>query len=168
MYYIPMLASFEVEIILLHRGLMNGFFIHMMEYCGTLSYPHITLISYMFSCPSFHSPHTLNFFSSSCIHATCLCRVFPCQYILIDIVKFFQAVDTVVAGILHDVVDDTNENLHSIGEEFGEDVMKLVAGVSKLSYINQVFSLLPSTGSQLFVLSASFFHSFLLSGISLL
>ncbi|WCJ27938.1 GTP pyrophosphokinase [Euphorbia peplus] len=49
-----------------------------------------------------------------------------------------RAVDTVVAGILHDVVDDTNENLHSIGEEFGEDVAKLVAGVSRLSYVNQL------------------------------
>ncbi|XP_065852576.1 uncharacterized protein [Euphorbia lathyris] len=49
-----------------------------------------------------------------------------------------RAVDTVVAGILHDVVDDTNENLHNIGEEFGEDVAKLVAGVSRLSYVNQL------------------------------
>lgn len=49
-----------------------------------------------------------------------------------------QAVDTVVAGILHDVVDDTCERLSSIEREFDEDVAKLVAGVSKLSYINQV------------------------------
>jgi (p)ppGpp synthase/HD superfamily hydrolase len=43
-----------------------------------------------------------------------------------------------VAGILHDVIDDTYESLHNIEEEFGDDVAKLVAGVSKLSYINQV------------------------------
>ena len=49
-----------------------------------------------------------------------------------------QAIDTVVAGILHDVVDDTCESLHRIEEEFGDDVVKLVAGVSRLSYINQV------------------------------
>lgn len=49
-----------------------------------------------------------------------------------------QAVDTVVAGILHDVVDDTSESLDSIAKEFDQDVAKLVAGVSKLSYINQV------------------------------
>lgn len=49
-----------------------------------------------------------------------------------------QAVDTVVAGILHDVVDDTCKTFCSIEEEFGGDVAKLVAGVSRLSYINQV------------------------------
>ncbi|KAK6936559.1 TGS protein [Dillenia turbinata] len=49
-----------------------------------------------------------------------------------------RAVDTIVAGILHDVVDDTCENLHSIEVEFGNDVAKLVAGVSRLSYINQL------------------------------
>ncbi|KAL7003796.1 GTP diphosphokinase [Sarracenia purpurea var. burkii] len=48
-----------------------------------------------------------------------------------------RAVDTVVAGILHDVVDDTSESLGSIEREFGDDVAKLVAGVSRLSYINQ-------------------------------
>ncbi|KAG7981068.1 hypothetical protein I3843_05G213400 [Carya illinoinensis] len=49
-----------------------------------------------------------------------------------------RAVDTVVAGILHDVIDDTCESLHKIEEEFGDDVAKLVAGVSRLSYINQL------------------------------
>ncbi|CAA6659192.1 unnamed protein product [Spirodela intermedia] len=48
-----------------------------------------------------------------------------------------RAVNTVVAGILHDVIDDTFETLHRIEEEFGTDVRNLVAGVSKLSYINQ-------------------------------
>ena len=36
------------------------------------------------------------------------------------------------------MVDDTCESLHRIEEEFGDDVVKLVAGVSRLSYINQV------------------------------
>ncbi|KAH1032838.1 hypothetical protein J1N35_045012 [Gossypium stocksii] len=49
-----------------------------------------------------------------------------------------RAVDTVVAGILHDVVDDTRERLFSIEAEFGDDVARLVAGVSRLSYINQL------------------------------
>ena len=44
-----------------------------------------------------------------------------------------------MAGILHDVVDDTTENLLSVEEHFGEDVAKLVAGVSRLSHINQVY-----------------------------
>ncbi|KAE9464620.1 hypothetical protein C3L33_03458, partial [Rhododendron williamsianum] len=49
-----------------------------------------------------------------------------------------RAVDTVVSGILHDVVDDTCESLESIEREFGDDVAKLVAGVSRLSYVNQL------------------------------
>uniref|UniRef100_A0A7N0U717 GTP diphosphokinase n=1 Tax=Kalanchoe fedtschenkoi TaxID=63787 RepID=A0A7N0U717_KALFE len=49
-----------------------------------------------------------------------------------------RAVDTVVAGILHDVVDDTCESLRSIEETFGDDVATMVAGVSRLSFINQL------------------------------
>ncbi|KAL8534745.1 hypothetical protein ACS0TY_010687 [Phlomoides rotata] len=49
-----------------------------------------------------------------------------------------RAIDTVVAGILHDIVDDTCESLNSIEREFDADVAKLVAGVSRLSYINQL------------------------------
>lgn len=51
-----------------------------------------------------------------------------------------QAVDTVVAGILHDVIDDTRESLVNIESKFDVDVAKLVASVSRLSYINQVTS----------------------------
>ncbi|KAG6425619.1 hypothetical protein SASPL_116062 [Salvia splendens] len=47
-------------------------------------------------------------------------------------------VDTIVAGILHDIVDDTCESLDSIEREFDSDAAKLVAGVSRLSYINQL------------------------------
>lgn len=43
-----------------------------------------------------------------------------------------------MAGILHDVVDDTCESLQSVVDEFGDDVARLVAGVSRLSFINQV------------------------------
>ncbi|KAK3004966.1 hypothetical protein RJ639_018408 [Escallonia herrerae] len=49
-----------------------------------------------------------------------------------------RAIDTIVAGILHDVVDDTSETLGSIEKEFDDDVAKLVAGVSRLSHINQL------------------------------
>ncbi|XP_057774100.1 uncharacterized protein LOC130993284 isoform X2 [Salvia miltiorrhiza] len=49
-----------------------------------------------------------------------------------------RAIDTIVAGILHDIVDDTCESLDSIEREFDSDVAKLVAGVSRLSYINQL------------------------------
>lgn len=49
-----------------------------------------------------------------------------------------RAINTVVAGILHDVIDDTTESLKSIEEQFGNDVASLVSCVSKLSYINQL------------------------------
>lgn len=49
-----------------------------------------------------------------------------------------RAVNTIVAGILHDVIDDAGEKLRNIEQEFGDDVASLVDGVSKLSYINQV------------------------------
>lgn len=57
-----------------------------------------------------------------------------------------------MAGILHDVVDDTRESLNSLEEAFGEDVAKLVAGVSRLSYINQVNAMGSWTFSFLFLL----------------
>ena len=41
--------------------------------------------------------------------------------------------DTVIAGILHDTVDDTNLTLNDIKKEFGESVAFLVDGVTKLS-----------------------------------
>ncbi|KAJ4842139.1 hypothetical protein Tsubulata_024256 [Turnera subulata] len=49
-----------------------------------------------------------------------------------------RAIDTVVAGILHDVVDDTSESVQSVEETFGDDVAKLVAGVSRISQVNQL------------------------------
>ena len=41
--------------------------------------------------------------------------------------------ETLAAGFLHDVVEDCNHPLAQIAQEFGERVMKLVAGVTKLS-----------------------------------
>lgn len=49
-----------------------------------------------------------------------------------------QVIDTIIAGVLHDVVDDTGRDLRDVREHFGDEVAKLVAGVSKLSNINQV------------------------------
>eukprot|EP00897_Mesotaenium_endlicherianum_P008878 jgi/Mesen1/8018/ME000426S07172 len=48
-----------------------------------------------------------------------------------------RAVDTVVAGVLHDVIDDTKRTLKDVKKSFGDDVAELVEGVSKLSHINQ-------------------------------
>ena len=43
--------------------------------------------------------------------------------------------DTIIAGILHDTVEDTNLTLDDIRKEFGESVAFLVDGVTKLSTV---------------------------------
>ncbi len=42
---------------------------------------------------------------------------------------------TIIAGLLHDVVEDTDITLEDISEKFGETVASLVAGVTKISAI---------------------------------
>jgi len=42
---------------------------------------------------------------------------------------------TVIAGLLHDVPEDTEYGLEEIEKNFGEEVMKLVEGITKLSKI---------------------------------
>jgi GTP diphosphokinase / guanosine-3',5'-bis(diphosphate) 3'-diphosphatase len=41
--------------------------------------------------------------------------------------------DTIIAGLLHDVVEDTEVSLEQIAREFGKDIALLVDGVTKLS-----------------------------------
>lgn len=43
---------------------------------------------------------------------------------------------TIAAGILHDVIEDTDTQLSTIKEEFGEEIAMLVNGVTKLSRIS--------------------------------
>ena len=47
-------------------------------------------------------------------------------------------VDVVVAGLLHDTVEDTPITLDDIKNDFGEDVAKLVDGVTKLTQLPRV------------------------------
>ncbi|GJT30617.1 beta-grasp domain-containing protein [Tanacetum coccineum] len=47
-----------------------------------------------------------------------------------------KAIDTVVSGILHDVVDDTSQSLSTIELEFGQDIAKLVADTAGLMSIS--------------------------------
>jgi GTP pyrophosphokinase len=44
----------------------------------------------------------------------------------------------VAAGLLHDTVEDTNVNLEELRAEFGEEIAKLVDGVTKLSQLPRV------------------------------
>lgn len=43
---------------------------------------------------------------------------------------------SIVAALLHDVVEDTEASIKQIGEEYGEDVALLVDGVTKLTRLN--------------------------------
>ena len=44
--------------------------------------------------------------------------------------------ETIVAGILHDIIEDTNISEAEVAKEFGEEVLLLVDGVTKLTQMN--------------------------------
>ncbi len=54
-------------------------------------------------------------------------------YILLE--KFWMDTDTICAALLHDVVEDTEIGLDTIQKRFGEDVARLVDGVTKIGLV---------------------------------
>ena len=44
--------------------------------------------------------------------------------------------ETIIAGLLHDVLEDTDTTKEEIKEKFGEVVLKLVDGVTKINSLN--------------------------------
>ncbi len=54
-------------------------------------------------------------------------------YILLE--KFWMDTDTICAALLHDVVEDTDITLEEIQKRFGEDVARLVDGVTKIGLV---------------------------------
>ncbi len=54
-------------------------------------------------------------------------------YILLE--KFSMDTDTLCAALLHDVVEDTDIGLDAIEKQFGEDVARLVDGVTKIGRV---------------------------------
>ncbi|MCR4652005.1 MAG: bifunctional (p)ppGpp synthetase/guanosine-3',5'-bis(diphosphate) 3'-pyrophosphohydrolase [Lachnospiraceae bacterium] len=64
-------------------------------------------------------------------------------YVAIILAGLEMDKETIAAGLLHDVVEDTDWTLDDIKEEFGEDVARLVDGVTKL----QQLQMDPATGN---------------------
>lgn len=55
-------------------------------------------------------------------------------YVSIILADLQMDKETIVAGLLHDVVEDTEWTSEQIAERFGQDVANLVAGVTKLTH----------------------------------
>ncbi|WP_297440135.1 RelA/SpoT family protein [Sulfurimonas sp.] len=69
-----------------------------------------------------------------------------------------------IAGLLHDVVEDTDIAIEEIDERFGKDVAHLVAGLTKIDAIRDK-ELLPSTSTDRLVISALSFRKMLIASI---
>ena len=58
-----------------------------------------------------------------------------CVEVAHTLAKWNMDLDTIVAGLLHDTIEDTDITKEDISETFNEDIAQLVEGVSKLSGI---------------------------------
>ena len=58
-----------------------------------------------------------------------------CVEVCVQLISWNMDLDTIVAGLLHDTIEDTKVTKKEIKEEFNKDVSDLVSGVSKLSGI---------------------------------
>ncbi len=56
-------------------------------------------------------------------------------YTAINIVRQNMDIETIVAGLLHDILEDTDIKEEEIEKEFGKDVLFLIQGVTKLGNI---------------------------------
>lgn len=56
--------------------------------------------------------------------------------VCINLAKFHADGATLIAGMLHDVVEDTEYTIEDIKKEFGDEVSKLVLGVTKINNIH--------------------------------
>lgn len=70
-----------------------------------------------------------------------------------NIIEWGMDIDSVIAGVLHDTVEDTSATLDEIEQQFGHDVAFLVDGVTKVSQarsgMRDLESYLPSTRDNL-------------------
>lgn len=73
--------------------------------------------------------------------------------------------DMIVAGLLHDVIEDTCCNIHEVTKEFNPEVATLVEGLTKIMEIRDV-ELVPSHSNEKMISSALTFRKMLLASIS--
>ena len=57
--------------------------------------------------------------------------------VAVELAKLHQDYHTVIAGLLHDVVEDCNISINQISSHFGNTVAQIVDGVTKLDFSNQ-------------------------------
>lgn len=74
-------------------------------------------------------------------------------------------VSMAIAGLLHDVVEDTDINVEDIAENFGDDVAHLVGGLTKIDAIRDD-ELIPSYSDEKLIVSALSFRKMLLASIT--